>query len=167
MWGTTTRQDRAAIDRALELTDTSRLQHRLFGTLSGGERQRVPLAMALAQEARLLLLDEPTAHLDVRYQVEILDLLTRLHASGTLTVCATLHDLNLASLYFPRLVLLASGKLVADGDAAAVLRTDVLAPVFGGRVRLLQHPARGVPLAIPEPETSRAASGSPALPPDQ
>ncbi len=143
--------DRLAIERALALTDTTRFADRHFGTLSGGERQRALLAMALAQEPEVLLLDEPTAHLDIHYQVEMLDLLQQLHAGGKLTVCVTLHDLNLASLYFPRLILMAAGQVVADGAADDVLRPEVLGPVFHRRLTLLRHPTRGVPLVAPEP----------------
>jgi iron complex transport system ATP-binding protein len=147
--------DHRAIDRALTLTDTTRLADRQFGTLSGGERQRGLLAMALAQEPHLLLLDEPTAHLDIHYQVDMLDLLFQLHAAGEITVLVTLHDLNLAALYFPRLVLLADGRIVADGNAEAVLQPAVLDPVFAGRVRVLRHPTHNVPMVVPEPGALR------------
>ena len=143
--------DRHAIERALALTETAALAGRQFWTLSGGERQRALLAMALAQGPALLLLDEPTAHLDVHYAVEMLDLLHRLHAAGDLTLLVTLHDLNLASLYFPRLLPLSAGHLAADGPPAAVLRPEVLGPVFGRRLALLRHPTRGLPLVVPEP----------------
>lgn len=150
--------DRQAIERALLLTDTARLAGRQFGTLSGGERQRGLLAMALAQESQLLLLDEPTAHLDIHYQVDMLDLLQRLHAAGKLTVLVTLHDLNLAALYFPRLVLLDAGRIVADGDAEQVLQPSVLDPVFQGRIRVVRHPTGNLPMIVPEAGTSRARS---------
>jgi iron complex transport system ATP-binding protein len=150
--------DHRAIDRALTLTDTTRLADRQFGTLSGGERQRGLLAMALAQEPHLLLLDEPTAHLDIHYQVDMLDLLFQLHAAGEITVLVTLHDLNLAALYFPRLVLLADGRIVADGNAEAVLQPAVLDPVFAGRVRVLRHPTHNVPMVVPEPDALRAGA---------
>lgn len=146
-----TATDRRTIDRALILTDTARLADRQFGTLSGGERQRGLLAMALAQEPHLLLLDEPTAHLDIHYQVDMLDLLLQLHAAGEITVLVTLHDLNLAALYFPRMVLLAGGRIVADGNAETVLQPSVLDPVFAGRVRVLRHPTHNVPMVVPEP----------------
>lgn len=172
MLASLTPPDHRAIHRALTLTDTARLADRQFGTLSGGERQRGLLAMALAQEPRLLLLDEPTAHLDIHYQVEMLDLLHQLHAAGEITVLVTLHDLNLAALYFPRLILLASGRIVADGDAEAVLRPAVLDPVFAGRIRVLRHPTHDVPMVLPEPGVRRprqqvvAADHDRAAPPE-
>ena len=152
--------DRRAIDRALALTDTGRLADRRFGTLSGGERQRGLLAMALAQESQLLLLDEPTAHLDIHYQIDMLDLLLRLHAAGELTVLVTLHDLNLAALYFPRLVLLDGGHIVANGDAEQVLQPAVLDPVFKGRISVLRHPTHDVPMVVPAPGASNRAIDS-------
>jgi iron complex transport system ATP-binding protein len=160
-----TSADRRAIDRALTLTDTERLADRQFGTLSGGERQRGLLAMALAQESQLLLLDEPTAHLDIHYQIDMLNLLLRLHAAGELTVLVTLHDLNLAALYFPRLVLLDGGRTVADGDAEAVLQPSVLNPVFAGHVRVVRHPTRNVPMVVPEPDAVRNRGLVSARPP--
>ena len=158
MLASLTGADRQAIERALGLTDTTRLADRQFGTLSGGERQRGLLAMALAQEPQLLLLDEPTAHLDIHYQVDMLDLLQRLHAAGELTVLVTLHDLNLAALYFPRLVLLDAGRIVADGNAEEVLQPSVLDPVFQGRIRVVRHPTRHLPMIVPEAGTSRTQS---------
>lgn len=146
--------DRRAIDRALALTETERLADRQFNTLSGGERQRGLLAMALAQESHLLLLDEPTAHLDIHYQIDMLDLLRRLHAAGELTVLVTMHDLNLAALYFPRLVLLDGGHIVADGNAEQVLQPSVLDPVFKGRISVLRHPTHDVPMVVPVPGAS-------------
>lgn len=155
--------DRQAIDRALALTDTERLADRQFGTLSGGERQRGLLAMALAQESELLLLDEPTAHLDIHYQIDMLDLLRRLHAADELTVLVTLHDLNLAALYFPRLVLLDGGRIVADGSAEEVLQPAVLDPVFKRRISVLRHPTHNVPMVVPVPGASVVtAGGAPA-----
>ncbi|MGI8914994.1 MAG: ABC transporter ATP-binding protein [Chloroflexota bacterium] len=156
-----TNADRIAIDRALALTDTEGLANRQFGTLSGGERQRGLLAMALAQEPKLLLLDEPTAHLDVHYQVDMLDLLHRLHATGELTVLVTLHDLNLAALYFPRLVLLNAGRIVADGDAEAVLCPVVLDPVFQGRISVSRHPTHDVPMVVQQPAPRFAGRDTP------
>ena len=127
--------DHAAVERALAETRTAALADRVFNELSGGERQRVVLALALAQEARLVLLDEPTAHLDIRHQIEALELLRRLNHERGLTVVAALHDLNLAARYFPRLVLFARG-IVADGPPAAVLDAALLSRVYKTPVRV-------------------------------
>jgi cobalamin transport system ATP-binding protein len=103
--------------------------------LSGGERQRVLIALTLAQEAPILLLDEPTAHLDIRYQIEVLELLQRLNTERKLTVLAALHDLNLAARYFPRLVLFRH-TIVADGPPAHVLDASLLSQVYETPVRV-------------------------------
>jgi iron complex transport system ATP-binding protein len=137
-----TRADRDAIARALEQTETRSLAGRFFSDLSGGERQRVVIAMALAQEPQVLLLDEPTVHLDINHQIEILDLIQRLNRERGLSVLATMHDLNLAALYFDRLVLLNGGRIVAEGSPREVLTAETIARVFDARVAVHAHPAR-------------------------
>ncbi len=137
-----TRADRDAIARALEQTGTRALAERFFSDLSGGERQRVVIAMALAQEPQGLLLDEPTVHLDINHQIEILDLIHRLNRERGLTVLATMHDLNLAALYFDRLVLLNDGRIVAEGSPREVLTVETIARVFNARVAIHAHPTR-------------------------
>ena len=110
-----TAADREAVEHALEVAGVTELEHRHFDELSGGERQKVILAMVLAQQPQVLLLDEPTLHLDITHQVEILELVKGLNRQQGLTVVAAMHDLNLASLYFNRLVLLKEGRVLADG----------------------------------------------------
>ena len=134
-WGLLTATDRRSVADALTLTETERLADRPFNELSGGERQRVLVAMALAQSPSLLLLDEPTAHLDVRYQIEILELVARLNHETGVTVLASLHDLNLAARYFPRLVLFQRG-IVADGPPSATLTPTLLSHVYGIAVQI-------------------------------
>jgi iron complex transport system ATP-binding protein len=146
------RADREAVDRALERARVDALADRLLGEVSGGERQRASLALALAQEPALLLLDEPTSHLDLHYQVELMELVRELNEQG-MTVVAAIHDLNLAALFFPRLLLLHDGRLAADGSPEAVLRQEVLRPAFGEGFRVIPHPDRPVPLVIPSPTT--------------
>ena len=110
--------DREAVAIALDLVGISKLAEHRFDELSGGERQKVILAMALAQQPKLLLLDEPTVHLDVTHQVEILELVRSLNLERGLTIVAAMHDLNLASLYFDRLVLLKGGRVSVSRRAA-------------------------------------------------
>ncbi len=127
--GTESRADWRAIEEALEATGTASLANRVFNELSGGERQRVALAMALAQQPELLLLDEPTTHLDLKYQIGMLELIQRLNRERGITIVATMHDLNLAARYFPRLVLFQRG-VVADGPPVEVLQRRLLSRVY-------------------------------------
>jgi iron complex transport system ATP-binding protein len=150
-WRGETAADRAAVQRALAITETAPLSGRFYADLSGGERRRVALAMALAQEPRLLLLDEPTAHLDLRYQVALLELLRELNRGG-LTIVASIHDLNLAAMYFPRLLVLRSGAVVADGPPADVLTSKRLWEAFRARVLVQRHPVLDVPHIVPLPD---------------
>jgi iron complex transport system ATP-binding protein len=123
--------DERAIARALADADALDLADRLAEELSGGERQRVLVAMALAQEPDLLLLDEPTLHLDLAHQVALLAAIRRLREQRGLTVLAVLHDLNLAAAFAPRVAVLDDGRIVADGPPAEVLRPDLVQRVFG------------------------------------
>ncbi len=147
--------DRQAIRRALRLTNTEELVDRTFNELSGGERQKVILAMSLAQEPKLLLLDEPTVHLDVNHQVEILELIKRLNLQNGITVIAAMHDLNLAALYFDRLVLLNAGSIFADGPPAKVLTEETIRQVYSAPVLVHKHPSADVPniTIVPRPKT--------------
>jgi cobalamin transport system ATP-binding protein len=124
-------EDADAVERALVDADALDLVGRRIDELSGGERQRVLVAMALAQEPRLLLLDEPTQHLDLAHQVALLTTLDRLRRTRGLAVLAVLHDPALTALYVPRVVLLSEGRVVADGPAAQVLVPATVASVFG------------------------------------
>jgi iron complex transport system ATP-binding protein len=135
IWGLLQPDDNAAVQRALEATQTVELADRVYNDLSGGERQRVLLALALAQDADVLLLDEPTAHLDIKHQIEILELLSTLNRDCGLTVVAVLHDLNLAARYFSRLVLFRY-SVVADGPPAAVLDAGLLSRVYATPVQV-------------------------------
>jgi len=146
--------DRQFVANALELVGISELKERRFDELSGGERQKVILAMALAQQPRLLLLDEPIVHLDIAHQVEILELVKGFNVEQGLTVIGAMHDLNLAALYFDRLVLLKEGRVWADGTPAQVLTEDIIREVFSASVRVQPHPTAGVPHIIVTPKGS-------------
>jgi iron complex transport system ATP-binding protein len=135
--------DAAAVARAIVDQDLAALADRRLDALSGGERQRVVLAMAMAQEAGVLLLDEPTAHLDPAHQRSILRTVGELARSGGVTVLAVLHDLNLAALA-DRIVVLDGGRIVADGGPAVALAADVVARVFGPGLQVAQASGRTV-----------------------
>jgi iron complex transport system ATP-binding protein len=141
--------DLAAARRALAQTGTSGLAQRFAHQLSGGERQQVVIARALAQEAPVLLLDEPTSHLDVGHQAGVMGLVRRLCRERSLAVLATIHDLTLAALYCDRLVLLDRGAVVAEGAPESVLRPELIARTYGTEVTVLRHPASGRPVVVP------------------
>lgn len=139
------REDREAVRAAMVATGVIALAGRPYDQLSGGERQRVILAMALAQEPRLLLLDEPTRHLDLNHQLRLLSLIQRFNRERALTVVSAMHDVNLCALYFERLILLASGRIVADGPPDKVIQPQLLEEVFGIPVLVERHPTCDIP----------------------
>lgn len=141
--------DRIAVTDALQRTGLDSLRERQLGTLSGGERRRVVLARALCQEPKVLLLDEPTAYLDLRYQTEVLHLVHGLAHRDQLTVIMTMHDLNQAALYADRLALLSEGSLVAMGSPPQVLTAENLTGAYGVPVQISAHPIYGTPLVTP------------------
>jgi iron complex transport system ATP-binding protein len=134
-WGVMRVSDRRAVDEAMELVGVTPLADRVFAELSGGERQWALIALTLAQQAPILLLDEPTAHLDIRRQIETLALLRRLNRTHGLTVLATMHDINLAARYFPRLALF-KRRIVADGPPASALDPATLSALYETPVRV-------------------------------
>ncbi|MGD9115666.1 MAG: ABC transporter ATP-binding protein [Dehalococcoidia bacterium] len=142
--------DRLAVDSSLELVGIGELEERRFDELSGGERQKIILAMALAQQPRLLLLDEPIVHLDIAHQMEMLELVRGLNIERGLTVVAAMHDLNLASLYFDRLILLKNGRVWADGTPRQVLTEAGISEVFAASVKVETHPT-GAPHIVVMP----------------
>ncbi len=142
-------EDDRAVAAALAATDTASLSERPVDELSGGQRQRVWIAMALAQETDILLLDEPTTFLDIAHQVEVLDLLTDLNRSRGTTIVMVLHDLNLAARYADHLVAMAHGGIHAAGTPGEVLTEQMVAAVFGMDARVIADPTSGTPMMLP------------------
>jgi len=139
-------------DYAMGLTDTQEYAIRAYPTLSGGEQSRVTLARVLAQETPILLIDEPTAHLDLRHQHLVLQLARELASEGA-AVVAVLHDLNLATMYVDTALVLHRGKLVASGPVETALHPDLLGPVFGLEFVHQPHPDLDRPMLVPLPST--------------
>ena len=154
----TTDADRAAVERALERAQVSDLAERSVGTVSGGERQRVLLARALAQETPVLLLDEPTASLDINHQVRTLSLVRSLVADGR-TALAAVHDLDLAARFCDALVVLAEGRVLAAGPPREVLTEATVERAFGARVAVRTNPVTGTPTVTALEASSREPRG--------
>jgi iron complex transport system ATP-binding protein len=149
--GTLGSDDARAVARALQDIGATELAERRIDRVSGGERQRAVLAMALAQEAGVLLLDEPTAHLDPAHQRGTLERVATLARVRGLAVVAVLHDLNLAAAFASRVVVLADGAVVRDGEPRDVITPELVASVFGPGLRVITHDGR--PFVIPEPSS--------------
>ncbi|RRJ67203.1 ABC transporter ATP-binding protein [Paenibacillus oralis] len=143
------RQDHSAIDDALHLTGMTGFQHRMLDTLSGGERQRAWIALSLAQSTPVLMLDEPTTFLDVRHQLEILELIRRLNRERGMTIVVVLHDLNQSAKYADRMVVLQKGRIVADGEPDEVLTVQTLEQAFGIHANVIKDPDSGSPVFLP------------------
>ena len=138
-----------AVQRALEATGTLALAERDVDELSGGQRQRVWIAMALAQETEVLLLDEPTTFLDLAHQVEVLDLVTDLNRERGTTVAIVLHDLNLAARYADNVIAMKDGAVAAMGAPEDVVTEELVREVFGLESRVMPDPVSGTPLIVP------------------
>jgi iron complex transport system ATP-binding protein len=134
---------------AMELTGTWGFAERSIASLSGGEKQRVFIARALAQETDLLLLDEPTAHLDIGYQATVLDMVSSIRSEAGVTVVAAMHDLSLAAQYCDRVAMLDGGVVTAMGTPAEVLTQEVVSAAFGAEVTVIAHPDDGTPVVLP------------------
>jgi iron complex transport system ATP-binding protein len=149
--------DEDIVGQALALTDTAELGDRPLDQLSGGQRQRAWIAMTLAQDTDLMLLDEPTTYLDLAHQVEVLDLVSRLNRERGRTVAMVLHDLNLAARYSDLIVVMKDGVVVTQGTPAEVFTVQLLAAVFGLDAAVLEDPRTGLPIVVP----TSCAIGSP------
>lgn len=150
--------DSARVDAAMATTGVTALADRPVGDLSGGQRQRVWIAMALAQEPRILLLDEPTTFLDLSHQIEVLDLLRELNRREGTTIVTVLHELNLAARYADDLIVLSGGRVLAQGAPSEVLTRDVVAAAFDLDALVIPDPLTQTPLVIPVPGGAHTAA---------
>ena len=141
--------DYEVCQRVMELTETWEFAERPVFSLSGGELQRVFIARALAQETPVLLLDEPTAHLDISYQTGVLDMIARVRRQTKVTVLVAMHDLTLAAQYCSRIAALHQGSICAFGEPSEVLVPDLVSKVFGAAVSIVEHPVHGTPVILP------------------
>lgn len=139
------KEDREIIDKSMELTGTLKFKNRFPAELSGGERQKVMIAKALCQDPKILLLDEPTNHLDINCQLEINDLILRLQEEKNITTVYVTHDLNTASMYSRRVIMMKDGEVFSDGSVDEVLTVENIMKVYGVEVLIDDHPATGRP----------------------
>ncbi|MFI7702050.1 ABC transporter ATP-binding protein [Nonomuraea sp. NPDC049480] len=144
-----TEHDDDAVARALDATGTADLVNRPLRQLSGGQRQRVWVAMALAQDTDLLLLDEPTTYLDINHQVELLRLLRKLNAESGKTIVAVLHELNLACRFSDHVIAMSEGAIVAEGTPTEVITAELVEKVFGLACVVVPDPIAGTPMVVP------------------
>ncbi len=142
-------EDAEATREAIAVTNMVAFADRPLDTLSGGQRQRAWIAMALAQDTPILLLDEPTTFLDIGYQLEVMELIERLNRERQMTILLVLHDLNQAARYSDRMIVLSDGQVVADGSPHAVLTQALLAEVFKVRANIVTDPDSGSPVCLP------------------
>nr|WP_052488587.1 ABC transporter ATP-binding protein [Streptomyces sp. 150FB] len=141
--------DERIVDESMAATRVGELADRYVDELSGGQRQRVWIAMALAQQTPLLLLDEPTTFLDIQHQIDVLDLCAELHENQGRTLVAVLHDLNHAARYATHLVAMSEGAIVAEGPPEEVVTAALVERVFGLRCQVIDDPETGTPLVVP------------------
>lgn len=152
------REDEDAVDRALAETGLTGNADRLVEQLSGGQRQRVWIALVLAQDTEVLMLDEPTTYLDIAHQLEVLELCRRLNTELGKSLVMVLHDLNLAARYSNRLIAMKDGRIVAEGAPSELLTPQRIEEVFGMRARVIADPVTGSPLVVPVASLHGAAA---------
>ncbi|MEU5422988.1 ABC transporter ATP-binding protein [Streptomyces sp. NPDC020667] len=143
------REDERIVVESMTATGVDGLADRHVDELSGGQRQRVWIAMALAQQTPLLLLDEPTTYLDIQHQIDVLDLCAQLHEEQGRTLVAVLHDLNHAARYATHLIAMRDGRVVAEGEPREVVTAELVEKVFGLRCQVIDDPETGTPLVVP------------------
>ncbi|HYJ70170.1 MAG TPA: ABC transporter ATP-binding protein [Nocardioidaceae bacterium] len=144
-----TNEDERVVAGALDATGTADLADRPVDDLSGGQRQRVWIAMALAQETSVLMLDEPTTYLDVHHQVDVLDLVVELNREQQVTIALVLHDLNLACRYAHHLIAMRSGEIVAQGAPDQIITEELVEGVFGLKSKVIEDPVSHTPMVVP------------------
>ena len=152
-------EDARAVEAAMAATEVTQLRDRDVADLSGGQRQRAWLAMALAQETDLLLLDEPTTFLDIAHQYEVMDLCARLHEEGR-TLVAVLHDLNQAARYGTHVIAMQDGRVVAEGPPGEVVTAELVRDVFGLAARVVPDPETGTPMVVPRRRDAHVPHGT-------
>ncbi|MEU3375477.1 ABC transporter ATP-binding protein [Streptomyces sp. NPDC006660] len=155
-------EDERIVQESMDATGVGGLGERYVDELSGGQRQRVWIAMALAQQTPLLLLDEPTTFLDIQHQFEVLDLCAQLHEEQGRTLVAVLHDLNQAARYATHLIAMRDGEVVAEGPPSSVVTAELVERVFRVRCQVIADPETGTPLVVPV--ARRRSSPTPPLP---
>lgn len=144
------KKDYEAVEEALEIMGIKDIANRCIDELSGGQRQRVWIAMALAQQTDILLLDEPTTFLDIAYQIEILDLLTDLNRKKGTTIVMVLHDINLSARYADHIFAIHKGKLIADGAPSEIINQRLIKKIFDLDCSVIQDPVSGSPFIVPK-----------------
>ncbi|MEU2302478.1 ABC transporter ATP-binding protein [Streptomyces antibioticus] len=150
-------EDERVVQESMARTGVAELGDRYVDELSGGQRQRVWIAMALAQQTPLLLLDEPTTYLDIQHQIDVLDLCAELHEEHGRTLVAVLHDLNHAARYATHLIALKGGEVIAQGAPNGIVTAELVEQVFGLRCQVIEDPETGTPLVVPAARKTRAA----------
>lgn len=154
------RDDERIVTEALDATGTRELADRYVDELSGGQRQRVWVAMTLAQQTDILLLDEPITFLDIAYQIDVLDLCVELHEKQGYTLVAVLHDLNHACRYATHLIAMREGQIVAQGKPSEIITAELVEEVFGLPCEIIDDPQSGTPLVVPIHRRNRRTSGN-------
>ncbi|WP_235469807.1 ABC transporter ATP-binding protein, partial [Streptomyces platensis] len=161
-------EDERIVEESMAATGVGELADRYVDELSGGQRQRVWIAMALAQQTPLFLLDEPTTYLDIQHQIEVLDLCAELHEEQGRTLVAVLHDLNHAARYATHLIAMKNGAVIAEGAPADIVTADLVEQVFGLTCQIIEDPESGTPLVVPAARKPRngGARGGRAVEPE-